>query len=113
MVTYRIGFPDLKIYESSGKTFKKSQKQFPEAISIAKLFKANKTLKEIQDPKNKKFLIGEFSNKKAKGGKIKIIPNKKELDKPFSLFAPNLQIHDEKSISHWDVIFQNPNGAFS
>ena len=61
---YRVGFSDLKIYESSGKRWKKSLKQFPNAINVAKLFKANKNLKKIQDPKNKKFLIVEFSNKK-------------------------------------------------
>ena len=31
----------------------------------------------------------------------------------YSLFAPDLKIHDEKSNIHWDVICRNPNGAYS
>jgi len=104
---------DLSVVESAGKTFKKSLKEFPEAVKAAKLFKANKKLKLIQDEKNPKLLRGAFSKDSPVGARINILPSGQKLDKAFSLFAPNLAIHNEKSAGHWDAIFQNPSGKFA
>lgn len=113
MVMYRIGFSDLRVYESFGKKWKKSLRKFPEAVGVAELFKANGTLNLIRDKKENKFLIGGLASGKIFGGRIGILPSGEKLDKAFPLFAQDLKIHDEKSSSHWDVIFRNPNGDFS
>lgn len=106
---YRIK-KDLNVYESSnGKSWKKSSMKFPEAIEVIKAFQKHKKLKELIDKKNPDFLKGQFSNKKVQGARINILPNGKKLDKAFSLFSPKLALHDESSLSHWDVVYQNPN----
>ena len=104
---------NLTIVESEGKSFKPSAKKFPNAIKVAQLFKTHNNLKLITDTKNPKLLKGSFSKNKPLGARINILPDGQKLNKAYSLFAPNLTIHDEKSNSHWDAIFQNPNGKFA
>lgn len=111
--TYRIKASDLKVYESSNNLWKRSKEDFLDAIEVAKLFRSHKNLRLIIDPKNPKFIKGAFSKGKALGERIDVLPNGKKLNKAYSIFSKNLKVHDEKSNSHWDVIFQNPSGKYS
>jgi hypothetical protein len=130
-VVYRIRSKDFSVCEVRGNSCKKSSLthnsvpskvgtkvpsssgKFPEAVVVAKLFKKHGKLKLIVDGKDSKFLVGGFSEGKVVGGRVKFLPDGSELGKPYSLFAKGLKIHDEKSHSHWDVIFENPNGKFA
>jgi DNA topoisomerase-1 len=92
---------------------KKASVEFPEARLVAELFAKHGNLKLILDEKDSRFLRGGFCKGKVIGDRICFLPNGKKLNKAYSLFAPRLVVHDEKSNSHWDVIFQNPNGKFA
>ena len=113
MVIYRIGSQDLKVYEVSQNSIKESKKEFPGSLLVINLFKAHNNLKELIDEKDSHFLKGELNDNQVRGARISVLPNGQKLDKAYSLFAPKLTIHDEKSSSHWDVIFQNPNGKMA
>ncbi|MEK6915560.1 MAG: hypothetical protein AABW89_03405 [Nanoarchaeota archaeon] len=110
--TIRIG-KDLKTYEYKNPKWNKIEKEFPQTIKVVKLFKANKTFKELLDKKNPKFLKGQLYKNKVQGARINILPDGKKLDKAYSLFAEDLTIHDESSHDHWDVIYKNPNGKYA
>jgi hypothetical protein len=111
--TFRIG-RDLKVYSYNGEKWVISRRDFSSILSIVKLFKANKRFNKLIDKKEPKFLKGQLSLEgNVQGARINILPNGKKLDGAFSLFSPNLAIHDELSSQHWDVIYQNPNGKFA
>ena len=111
--TIRIG-TNLKAYELSKGKWKMSKKTFPEAQKVISLFKAHNKLKELIDKKDSKFLKGQISKKgEIRGARIDILPTGEKLDKAYSLFAPDLTIHNESSHDHWDVIYKNPNGKFA
>jgi len=110
---YRIKTSDFSVCEVCNKSYKKCSIKFPEAIKVAKLFKKHKKLNIITDYKDKKFLKGGSFKGKPIGARINILPDGKKLNKMYSLFSPELKIHDEKSNIHWDVIYKNPNGAFA
>jgi len=109
---YRIT-TSLKVVEVHGKSCKKSVNKFPEAVEVARLFKRHGNLGLIIDDKDKRFLRGGFSNGKVHGARIKVLPDGRHLNKMYSLFAPGLKVHDERSNIHWDVICRNPNGAYA
>lgn len=112
--TIRIKTNDLQPYEKIENSWKKSSKSFPKAMLVIELFKAYNNFDVLIDKKNLEFLKGMLSPKeRPRGSRIKILPNGKELDKAFSLFAPRLTIHNESSNHHWDVIYQNPGGTYS
>ena len=100
---------NLKVCEKTKSGWKKSARKFPNAIQVAKLFKANKEFKEIIDKKNPVFLKGQIYKGKVQGARINILPDGRKLDKAYSLFAENLTIHDESSGQHWNVLYKNPN----
>ena len=111
--TLRIG-KDLAPYEKTKNEWKKSKKDISDILSTIKLFKAHNKFNELIDKNNSKFLKGQLSPEgKVQGARIIILPNGKKLDKAYSLFAKNLTFHDESSHSHWDVIYQNPNGKYA
>ena len=110
---YRIKTYDFSVCKISGKSCNKCSIKFPEAIEVAQLFKKHGKLDLIIDKKDKRFLKGGFSAGKPVGAKIGILPDGRSLNKMYSLFAPKLKIHDEKSNIHWDVICQNLNGAYA
>ncbi|MFH1308096.1 MAG: hypothetical protein ABIH72_04545 [archaeon] len=111
--TLRIS-KDLQVYEKTKNSWKKSSKTLPQAMQVIKLFKAHKNFKLLLDKKNPKFIKGQLSPEgKCQGSRINILPDGQVLDKAYSLFAKNLTIHDESSHSHWDLIYQNPNGKFA
>jgi hypothetical protein len=104
---------NLKVYEKKG-SWVLSKKKFPEAIQAIKLFKANKKLNELVDKKDSRFFKGQLSNSGTpQGARINILPTGEKLEKAFSLFSPNLKIHDQDSADHWDVIYQNKGGTYS
>ena len=109
MACYRIRWKDLAVVECEGKSCRKSRIKFPEAVGVVQLFRRNGNLELIRDGS---FLKGGFCNGKTIGKRIDVLPDGVKLNRGFSLFAPNLMIHDEKSHGHWDVIFENPNGEF-
>lgn len=112
--TLRIGSKDLQVYEKTSTGWKKSNRTFPQAMHVIQLFKVNHMIKALIDQKNKEFLRGQYSPKgKIQGARITVLPNGEQVDKPYSLFAKELTIHDETSHGHWDVIYQNPGGTFA
>ncbi|MDH3353552.1 MAG: hypothetical protein OEL87_03825 [Nanoarchaeota archaeon] len=112
-VVYRIKSKGFSVCEVREGSCKKSKVKFPEAIAAAELFKSHGNLDMIIDKKDSKFLKGGFSQGKVIGARIDVLPDGTKLNKAYSLFAPKLTIHDEKSKSHWDAIFENPNGKFA
>jgi len=111
--TLRIG-KDLNFYKKTSNGWKKSKKEIPEILNTVNLYKSHNKLNELIDKNNPQFLKGQLSPEgKVQGARVNVIPNGKKLDKTFSLFAPNITIHDESSHDHWDVIYQNPNGKFA
>lgn len=112
--TIRIG-KDCKIYEKTASSWSVSnKKEFPKAIEIIRLFKANKRFVELIDKKDSMFLKGQLSPEgDCQGTRVNILPNGKKLDGAYSIFARSLTIHDQDSHSHWDIIYQNPNGQFA
>lgn len=81
---------------------------------IAELFKAHNNFNKLLDTKDESFLKGHLTKEsQVRGEKIKELPDGRILDKAFSLFSPHLTIHDELSNTHWDVVYQNPNGKLA
>lgn len=110
--TIRIG-TDLKTYEFSNNKWKISNKEFPQALKVISLFKAHNKFQDLIDQKNPKFLKGQLYRGKVQGARLNILPDGKKLDKAYSLLAEDLNIHDEDSHDHWDVIYKNPNGKYA
>ena len=110
MGCYRIRFSDLAVCEIESGKCRKSNVKFPEAVKVAELFRKNGKLDLIREDS---FLFGEICDGKVRGKRIDVLPDGEKLDKGFSLFAPELTIHDESSHGHWDVIFRNPGGSFN
>ncbi|MBN2482784.1 MAG: hypothetical protein JXD21_01120 [Candidatus Omnitrophica bacterium] len=112
--TVRIKAVGLKVYERSRKGWKRSSRTFPEALLVIKLFKAHKRFSALIDKKNPEFLKGQLSpDGQPQGARINVLPNGKKLDKAFSLFSPELTIHNENSNYHWNVLYKNPGGTYS
>lgn len=110
--TLRIG-TDLKTYEFTKDGWKTSKETLPNAQKVISLFKAHNNLKYLVDQKNPKFLKGQIWKGKVQGARIDILPTGEKLDKAYSLFSPELTIHDESSHDHWDAIYKNPNGKYA
>jgi len=105
---------NLVVYKKTAKSWKKSNLQFPEIKNIVKLFKVHKNFKVLIDKNNLQFLKGQLSPEgQPQGARINQLPNKKVLEKAYSLFAKNLKVHDQDSDDHWDVIYQNKGGTYA
>jgi hypothetical protein len=112
--TIRIKASNLKGYEKTKASWKRCSRIFPEAKLIIRLFKKSRRFSLLIDKKNPEFLKGQLApNGVPEGARIGILPNGKKLSKAFSLFAPNLMIHDENTRHHWDMIYKNPSGTYS
>ena len=112
--TIRIKSSNLKAYEKTTKRWVRSTKDVSCAQKAIKLFKANKRIGALIDAKNPAFLKGQLTKEGlAIGARISILPNGEKLEKAYSLFSPNLKIHDQSSHDHWDVIYQNKGGTYS
>ena len=112
--TIRITASRLKICERTKTSWKRSSRILPEAMLVIKLFKKNHRFSDLIDKNDPRFLKGQLApDGMCRGARIGTLPNGKKLSKAFSLFAPNLMIHDEKTQYHWDVIYKNPGGTYS
>jgi len=112
--TVRVRAKDLSSWEKTCRGWKKSKADFPELAGVCKLFKKHGRFDLLVDNKNIVFLSGMVSSDgKCVGTRINILPDGRVLDRAYSLFSKNLAIHDESSNTHWDVIYQNPNGQFA
>jgi hypothetical protein len=112
--TIRILTKTLSPVTKTKSGWKKSKIDLPKTFTAIHLFKKNRLLKELIDPKDSKFLKGGLTSEgKPFGARITTLPSRNTLDKPFPLFAEDLTIHDESSNTHWDVIFKNPTGKYS
>lgn len=81
---------------------------------IAQVYKEHKNFDLLVDSKDKNFLKGYFTSEgKPSGARVAFLYNNKKLNKAFSLFSPHLTLHEHTNNSHWDVIYQNPNGQYS
>ncbi|MBI2102949.1 hypothetical protein HYT55_03865 [Candidatus Woesearchaeota archaeon] len=110
----RVTFNGLKAFEKTKAGWKASRKEFFELKQVVKLFKAEGRLAMLRDPQNPRFLKGQLSPESLpQGARIPFLPNGEKLEKSFSLFAPHLQIHDQSSHDHWDVLYQNKGGTWS
>lgn len=109
--TIRFKTKELKPYEKTNTSWKKSTKKFPNTKKVIQLFQAHNNLKQLIDIKTPEFLKGQISKEgQIQGARLNILPNNKKLDKAYSLFAEHLTIHDEDSHDHWDAIYKNPSG---
>ena len=105
---------NLQPYVRTRHSWKKCQQKFSGAEAVIRLFRANHRLGLLIDNKDSRWLKGFLTkDNEPRGARIKFLPDGKELDKAFSLFAENLKIHDQDSGDHWDVIFQNNGGTFA
>src|SRR3989338_3252086 len=112
--TIRIAAKSLQAYEKTSTGWKKAKQQFPELKNIVKLFRAQGNFKILIDAKNPQFLKGQLSPQgQPQGARINQLPNGKILDKAYSLFAHDLQVHDQDSDQHWDVLYQNKGGTYA
>ncbi len=112
--TIRIKAKNLQPVKKTKNSWKKTDFETHNIKRIVHLFKAHANFNTLLDSKDKTFLKGYLTQKKRTGGeKLNIMPNGDKLDKAYSLFAPHLMIHDEENDTHWDIIFQNPNGEYS
>jgi DNA topoisomerase IB len=99
----KVGYRQIKI-----------TKDLENVMNAIKLFKGRKNLKILIDKKDPRFLKGQLMpDGKCMGARITVLPNGKQINKAYSLFAKNLTIHDETSNEHWDVMFLNPGGTSS
>ncbi|MBN2102115.1 MAG: hypothetical protein JW716_04560 [Candidatus Aenigmarchaeota archaeon] len=112
--TLRISSKELNVYEKTKSGWEKSDKQFPNAMHVIDLFKAHDNFDILTDKKNPKWLKGQVSPEgKLQGARINVLPDGRQLDKAFSLFAEELTIHDATTNDHWDVLYRNPGGTYS
>lgn len=110
----RIDSRKLLSYERTTKGWKRAGKDFNGILAVVKLYKAEGKFKELMDAKEPRFLKGAISKEGLPiGARINILPDGQKLEKAFSLFSPNLTLHDQLSHDHWDVIYQNKGGTWS
>lgn len=112
--TIRIKSKDLVPFVKTKKTWKKINSDISGILHIIHLYKKHDNFDVLIDKENNKFLKGGL---KPDGGlwgsRITVLPDGRKLDKSFSLFSPELAIHDQTTNDHWDVIYKNPGGTFS
>ncbi len=112
--TLRIRARGLQVVERTARSWKKSQRRFPEAMTVIGLFRAHNNFSFLIDAKDSRFLKGQLSPEgRCQGTRINILPDGRRLDKAYSLFADQLTMHDETSNDHWDVLYRNPGGTYS
>jgi len=103
-----------EVVERTSKGWKKSSLKCPEIQAVLKLYKGHKAVNVLYDTKDSRFLKGQLSpDGREQGARIVVLPNGEKLEKAFSLFSPNLKIHDQDSHDHWDVLYQNKGGTWS
>jgi len=111
--TLRIKTKDLKVYEYSSKGWKISKKDFSNAMPLIKSFKKHRSFNILVDKVHPEFLKGQYYKGQEQGARINVLPDGQVLEKAFSLFSPDLVMHDQDSHDHWDIMYQNKGGGFS
>ncbi len=112
--TIRIQAKDLKVYEKTAQSWKRSKKDLSGIIEIVKLYRACHNFEILIDTKNPRFLKGQLSPRgEMQGARLNVMPDSHPLDKAFSLFAKNLTVRDEHSDDYWDVLYQNKGGTYA
>lgn len=114
--TLRIKTVDLQVYEWRDNTWQRSAARLPAALPVVEMYKAGGSFEALVDKKDPQFLKGQLSPQgRPQGARINVLPNGKQLDKAFSLFAQELTVHAGRSAphNHWKVIYKNPCGKFS
>ncbi|MBT4446704.1 hypothetical protein HOA92_05355 [archaeon] len=112
--TLRVEASSLSAFSKTKTGWRKIKRRFPQIEKIANLYKRSGQFFVLVDQNNPRFLKGQLSSEsKEQGARIVTLPNKEKLEKAFSLFAPNLQLHDQDSHDHWDVLYQNKGGTWS
>ncbi|MBU3923916.1 MAG: hypothetical protein KJ592_03295 [Nanoarchaeota archaeon] len=112
-VVYRMKVSGFSVCKVCGDRCCECGVEFPETEVVAKLFDRHGKLALIRDSKDRRFFKGGVSKGNVVGERVLFLPDGRKLNKAYSLFAKNLVVHDEKSNSHWDVIFENPNGKMA
>jgi hypothetical protein len=112
--TIRIKTKNLQFYSKTKTSWTKTKTHFSNATKAIHLYKQNKNFNILIDKKNPTFLKGMvFPDGSIKGVRINELPNKKKLDKAFSLFAEQLTFHDQDTHDHWDLLFKNKGGTYA
>jgi hypothetical protein len=112
--TIRVEASSLLAFSKTKSGWRKIKRKFPQIEKITRLYKNSGQFYVLVDQNNPRFLKGQLSfENKERGARITTLPNKEKLEKAFSLFAPNLQLHDQDSHDHWDVLYQNKGGSWS
>lgn len=112
--TIRIKINKLQPVIKTESSWKKIKYNTTNILKIVELFKSHNNFEELKDTKAPTFLKGHITPEGfIRGQRVDILPNGEKLDKAYSLFAPHLTIHDQTTTTHWDVIYQNPNGQFA
>lgn len=112
--TIRVDAKTLEPYSKTKKGWRKIKRESPELNAVVALYKAADQFDLLVDKKNPRFLKGQLSNEgREQGARIVELPNGEKLEKAFSLFSKHLQLHDQDSHDHWDVLYQNKGGTWS
>ncbi len=112
--TIRVDAKTLQSYSKTKTGWKKVAHKFEELEAVVKLYKTSGNFNLLIDSKNSRFLKGQLSPAgREQGARIVELPNGEKLEKAFSLFSPHLRIHDQDSLDHWDVLYQNKGGTWS
>jgi DNA topoisomerase IB len=112
--TIRIKFQGLQPVIKTKKGWKNTNYNLENIQRVVELFKAHEKIGILFDSKDEKFLKGFLTTEgKIQGERVNILPDGRVLDKAYSLFSPHLTIHDETSNTHWDIVYQNPNGKLA
>tara|TARA_Y100000310_G_scaffold345611_1_gene467294 strand:+ start:71 stop:1153 length:1083 start_codon:yes stop_codon:yes gene_type:complete len=112
--TIRVEAKSLQAYSKTKTGWKKIKRRFAELENVVYLFHATDNFEILVDTKNPRFLKGQLSVEgREQGARINVLPNREKLEKAFSLFSNHLQIHDQDSHDHWDVLYQNKGGTWS
>jgi hypothetical protein len=112
--TLRIKAKHLEPVIKTKKGWKQTDYNTKNIQRIAHLYKSHANFNMLLDSKDKTFLKGFLTPKnEIRGERTGHLPDGQRLDKAFSIFSPHLTIHDETNNTHWDVMFQNPNGNYA
>jgi hypothetical protein len=112
--TIRLRIPCLTPARWDGRYWRRTDARLKNAIEAASHYRRAGSLDFIRDPRSPVFARG-FLNPKGRpaGARVKRLPDGRILGKAFSLFAPELTLHDEKTNDHWDVLYRNNGGSYS
>ena len=111
--TIRFKAKDLNPYLKTSFGWKRDKQKFSSISSVIRLYQKNHSLKILIDKKDPRFLKGQLSPEgQEQGARVNQLPDGAILDKAFNLFSPELVLHDQDSMDHWDVMYKNKGGTY-